>query len=205
MTFRTFFRSTLHYGFQLIQVVAAVFLLLTTITMAGMLPFPIKVISEYRNLSPIQKYWFTTYLRTEFSPRGGGAYRLLVVEDANKEHWIANAESVLPGATRTAEGEVLLPFVLAPKEQQEGKRLVLLPLAFQDNAYLWESLRNAVYNRKSIKEIGVSGIDAGVKLTLLAYAVVFVVCIVLLFFRVSASMDRTAAEKQSRTTEFKEL
>jgi hypothetical protein len=144
--------------------------LLALCTVTTMLPFPITVIQQYRHFSQVQKYWFPTYLRAEFSPRSGGVYRVLVVEDANKEYWIANAENVLPGATRTAEGETV-PFVLAPKDQQEGKRLVLLPPAFQDNAYLWESLRNEVYSGKSIVAVGERGITIGVWLTFITYLV----------------------------------
>jgi hypothetical protein len=62
--------------------------------------------------------------------------------------------------------------VLAPKEQQEGKRLELLPPAFQDNAYLWDSLRNEVYSGKSIAEIGERGITVGFWLTFITYLVV---------------------------------
>ncbi|HTC92480.1 MAG TPA: hypothetical protein VK699_03385 [Terriglobales bacterium] len=150
--------------------------LVALLTVATMLPFPITVIQQYRHFSQVQKYWFPTYLRAEFSPRGGGVYRVLVVEDANKEQWIANAESVLPGTTHTAEGETV-PFVLAPKEEQEGKRLVLLPPVFQDNAYLWDSLRNEVYSGKSIAEIGERGVTIGVWLTFITYLAVGVGCL----------------------------
>jgi hypothetical protein len=172
-TFDQWFRcfiNTLRWGYRQVLGLVQALVLLALLTVTTMLPFPVTVIQQYRHFSQVQKYWFPTYLRAEFSPRGGGVYRVLVVEGPNKEHWIANAESVLPGATRTAEGETV-PFVLAPKEQQEGKRLVLLPPAFQDNAYLWESLRNEVYSGKSIAEIGERGINVGVRLTFITYLV----------------------------------
>jgi len=148
-----YFINTLRWGYRWAMAFVHALVLVALLTVTTMLPFPITVMQHYHHFSQVQKYWFPTYLRAEFSPRGGSVYRVLVVEDANKEPWIANAENVLPGATRTAEGETV-PFVLAPKEQQEGKRLVLLPAAFQDNAYVWNSLRNEVYNGKSIAEIG---------------------------------------------------
>lgn len=165
-----YFTNTLRWGFRLAITLAHAVVLFVLLTATTMLPFPITVIQHYRHFSQVQKYWFPTYLCAEFSPRSGGIYRVLVVEDANKEHWIANAESVLPGTTRTAEGETV-PFVLAPKEQQAGKRLVLLPPAFQDNAYLWDSLRNEVYSGKSIADIGEHGVTVGVWLTFITYLV----------------------------------
>jgi hypothetical protein len=194
MTFSKYFRNITQRGFQLVKAVAVVLVVLTTCTIAAMLPFPVKLISQYHHFSPIQKYWFTTYLRTEFSPRERGVYRVLVVEDVSQQYWIAGPDNVQPGSSRRANGQEI-PFILAKKEEQEGKRLRLLPPMPQANGYLWELLRDEVYNGKSIKEIGVSGIDTGVRLTLLAYVVLFVGCLVLLFFRVSAIMDRMSAEK----------
>jgi len=178
-----YFTNTLRWGYRWTLSLVHALVLLALLTATTMLPFPITVIQQYRHFSQVQKYWFPTYLRAEFSPRSGGVYRVLAVEDANKEYWIASAESVLPGASRTAEDDIV-PFVLAPKEQQEGKKLVLLPPAFQDNAYLWDLLRNEVYSGKSVAEIGERGITVGVWLTLIAYLALGVGCLAYLTDRV---------------------
>ena len=178
-----YFNNTLRWGYRWATGFVHALVLLALCTVTTMLPFPIAVMQQYRRFSQVQKYWFPTYLRAEFSPRSGGVYQVLVVEDTNKEHWIASAENVLPGTTRTAEGETV-PFVLAPKEQQEGKRLVLLPAAFQDNAYLWNSLRNEVYGGKSVAEIGERGVTVGVWLTFIMYLVLGVGGLVYLIHRV---------------------
>src|ERR1700681_541036 len=100
-----YFINTFRWGYRQVLGLVQALVLFALLTVTTMLPFPITVIQQYRHFSQVQKYWFPTYLRAEFSPRSGGVYRVLVVEDPNKEHSIANAESVLPGANRTAEGE----------------------------------------------------------------------------------------------------
>src|SRR5271166_2302856 len=96
-------------------------LLFGSCAVVALLPFSVVIGIHYHHFSPIQKYWFLTYWRSEFSSQEKSAYRLLVIEDANKDDWFADAENVLSGVTRTTDGKEI-PFVLAPKEQQEGKR-----------------------------------------------------------------------------------
>lgn len=132
----------------------------------ALLPFSVVIGLQYHHFSPIQRYWFLTYRRSEFSSQEISVYRLLAVEDTNKDLWFVDAENVLPGVTRTAEGKEI-PFVLAEKEQQEGKRLVLLPPTPQDNGYLWESLRDQIYNGKSIENMSGRSLGMGLKLGLL--------------------------------------
>ncbi len=139
--------------------------ILGTCVFACLLPFAVVLASEYHQFSPIQKYWFLTYWRSEFSGNDQRVYRLLVVEDSNNDRWLANAENVSPGVTRTTEGKEI-PFVLAAKEQQEGKHLVLLPPAPQPNDYLWESLRDQVYSGQSIRDMGAWMITLGFGLKL---------------------------------------
>lgn len=131
----------------------------------ALLPFSVVIGIHYHHFSPIQKYWFLTYCRSEFPSQQQGVYRLLVVEDTNKDDWLADAENVLPGVTSTTDGKEI-PFVLAPKEQQEGKRLVLLPPTPQYNRYLWESQRDQIYDGKSLEDMGGRSLDTGLKLGL---------------------------------------
>src|SRR5260370_41189546 len=131
-----YFINTLRWGYRWAMAFVHALVLVALLTVTTMLPFPITVMQHYHHFSQVQKYWFPTYLRAEVSPRGGSVFRVLVVEDANKEPWIANAEDVLTGATRTAEGETI-PFVLEAKKQQEEKRMVLRPAALQRTADRW--------------------------------------------------------------------
>src|SRR5271167_4870425 len=100
-----YFINTLRWGYRQALGLVQALVLLALLTFTTMLHFPIAVIHQYRHLSQVTKYWLPNHLRAEFSPRGGGVYRVLVVQDANKEHSIENAESVLPRVTRTAEGK----------------------------------------------------------------------------------------------------
>ena len=200
MTFGIFFKSALRYGFQLIRVAAKAFLLLAAITMAGMLPFPIKVLSEYSHLSPIQKYWFPTYVQTEFSTKKSGVYRVLVVEGAHQEYWIAGPADVQPGSFSRVDGH-RIPFILSKSDEQEGKRLWLLPSMRQNNGYLWELLRDQIYNGKSVKDIGDSGIGVGVKLTLILYALCGVGSLIFLSFYLVEIIDGIFAGKRSTAAE----
>ncbi len=166
-----------------VQAVLAMFILMAVL----MIPFPISIARHYQQLSPVEKYWFTTYLRTEFSPWSGGIYRVLVVDDAKHNLELVTSENVAPGQTMTTEGDDV-PFVLVAKEQQMGKRLVLLPPAVEDNNRFWGDLYEKVYHSQSITEMGQTGLRLGFLLNFLAIGAMGLVFALGLIFRVCRSV-----------------
>ncbi|HET9181210.1 MAG TPA: hypothetical protein VFP59_03675 [Candidatus Angelobacter sp.] len=138
-------------------------LMLGTVVFALLAPFSLLVLNEYQHFSPIQKYWLFTYWRSEFSRREQSAYRLLLVEDANHQKWLAGPDNVVPGRTLSADGKEI-PFALTTKSKQKGARLVLEPPALTPNQYLSESLRDQIYGGQDIVEMGQPGLDFGVVL-----------------------------------------
>jgi len=162
-----------------VQAVLAMFILMAVL----MIPFPISIARHYQQLSPVEKYWFTTYLRTEFSPWSGGIYRVLVVDDAKHNLELVTSENVAPGQTMTTEGDDV-PFVLIAKEQQMGKRLVLLPPAVEDNNRFWGDLYEKVYHSQTITEMGQTGLRLGFLLNFLAVGTLGLVSALGLIFRI---------------------
>jgi len=168
MEVRKIYRILQPWIITIIKTLPLLALVFATLAAALFLPFFATMARQYRAFSPIQKYWFTTYWRAEFSTTEQSIYRLLLVEGANeKDRWLANGDDVIPGATSTSDGQVI-PFRLTDKYQSQGLRLVLLPPMPQYNDYLWESLRDQVYSGKSIKDMGDHAIRVGWKLVLLS-------------------------------------
>ena len=167
MGIRRIYRMLQPWIFTIIKTLLMLALVFATIAVALFLPFFGTMARQYRAFSPIQKYWFTTYWRAEFSTTEQSVYRLLLVEGTHeKDRWLANTDNVVPGTTRTSDGQII-PFRLTDKNESEGLQLVLLPPMPQYNGYLWESLRDQVYGGKAIKEIGGHAFGVGWKLALL--------------------------------------
>lgn len=155
-------------------------LMLGTVVLALLAPFSLLLLHDYHRFSPIQKYWFVTYWRAEFPRHEQSTYRVLLVEAANGQKWIAGPEDVAPGRTRSADGTEI-PFALTTTREHEGVRLVLEPPALTPNQYLYDSLRDQIYDGESITEMGGLGIDLGWKLVFLTCLYWFVRGLYVLF------------------------
>ena len=142
------------------------------ITALGMLPFPaVVMLCQYPHFSPIQKAWFPTYVRTEFSPFTEEYYHLLLLKEADNTFEIADDENVQPTKAQTSMGD-LTGFALVEAERNAGAQLRLTMEAPVNNAYLWETLNKDVYHDQSIKDLGAEGIEKGFWLTFGAYLVI---------------------------------
>jgi hypothetical protein len=129
-----------------------------------LLPAAVSVALHYRAFSAVQKYWFPTYLRTEFSLYIQRTDPLLLVEAANGEVRLAATNDVIPGHTVSDGSDI--PFALAPRDQAENKRLVVRPPSPQPNDCLWESLRSQVYGGEAIDDMAARGLLLGLLLAL---------------------------------------
>src|SRR5947209_17988263 len=109
---------------------------------------------EVQQFTPLQSYWFRTYLWAALAPAfdiDQSNYRPLA-EVQGRQTYIPREQDVLPGSTRIENGRVI-PFVLTEQVYQRGYRLVLLPSAKYDNRKMEGQLRHFVYGDRSLKQI----------------------------------------------------
>jgi hypothetical protein len=109
---------------------------------------------EVQQWTPLQSYWFRTYLWATLAPTIGvehSHYRLLA-EVQGSQTFVPREQDVLPGRTRTESGRVI-PFAIAERAYRRGYRLMLLPSAKYDNQTLEGQLRHFVYADESLKQM----------------------------------------------------
>ena len=109
---------------------------------------------EIQNWTPLQSYWFRTYLWATVAPAIGiehSNYRLLA-EGRGKERFVPREQDVLPGRTRTDNGRVIT-LVITEQAYQRGYQLTLLPSGKYDNRQLEGQLRHYVYADESLKQM----------------------------------------------------
>jgi hypothetical protein len=104
--------------------------------------------------TPLQSYWFRTYLLATLAPAIGiehSNYRLLA-EVRGKERFVPREQDVLAGRTRADNGR-LIPLVITEQAYQRGYQLTLLPSGKYDNRQLEGQLRHYVYADESLKQM----------------------------------------------------
>ena len=109
---------------------------------------------EVQQFTPLQSYWFRTYLWATLAPAfdlDQSNYRLMA-EVQGRQTFIPREQDVLPGRTRTDGGRVI-PFVITEQAYQRGYRLMLLPSAKYDNRKMEGQLRHFVYGDRSLKQM----------------------------------------------------
>jgi Type IV secretion-system coupling protein DNA-binding domain len=129
---------------------------------------------QYRQLTPLQQYWFPLYLNADFMSTFKFAksnYRLLTVEKLNGRFRLPEESDIAPGVTRTPGGRNI-PFVLTEEAASRGERLVLQPSMQWDNGYLEQQLTDAIYNGKTIRDMGFLPNSLGVLLFAIGVIVV---------------------------------
>jgi hypothetical protein len=102
---------------------------------------------ECSYLTPLQWYWLPTYLYANVLPQlkvADSRYRLLLVENRNKEAYLPTEDEVEPGTTTTSDGRHL-PLQLTERAVADGKQLVLGRSKLYNNQLLCNWLRNEIY------------------------------------------------------------
>jgi Type IV secretion-system coupling protein DNA-binding domain len=111
---------------------------------------------EVHEWTPLQSYWFRTYLWATLAPPfdlDQSNYRLFA-EVRKAESFLPREQDLLPGRTRAENGRVI-PFVITEQAYQRGYRLTLLPSAKYDNRKLEGQLRHFVYADRSLKQMAI--------------------------------------------------
>lgn len=111
---------------------------------------------EVRQWTPLQGFWFRTYLWATLAPSFGlnqSSYRILAeIHGRTGPIEFPREQDVLPGTTRVDSGR-LIPLVITEQAYQRGYRLTLLPSAKYDNRKLEIQLRHFVYGDRSLKQM----------------------------------------------------
>src|SRR5436853_7376845 len=101
---------------------------------------------QVQQWTPLQKYWFKTYLWATIAPAfdiSESNYRPLA-EVQERQTYIPREQDLLPGRTHIENGRVI-PFVLTEQAYQHRYRPMLLKSAKYDNRKMEDQLSHSVY------------------------------------------------------------
>jgi type IV secretory pathway TraG/TraD family ATPase VirD4 len=107
---------------------------------------------NYEQWSPLQRYWLTQYLWTNWTMNANTNARMLVIVDANGKRYWPDDTSVTPGRTQTPDGKVI-PLVLAKSNVAHGDTLRLLPRDILSTAWVKDRLSDLVYRHQTPTEL----------------------------------------------------